>query len=194
MLFAPLLAVEVTDDSSDADGFRVLELRPTVCQVVISIEELVAKRKREHMGLVGMVAAELEREAEREGASRAVIARRAALGAHKEEAEGRDAEHFTKNKNFIRSTQVVLDIMSGLTPAVKEWQHAFRKLRRQLLLVAGLLLAIFAVAYLSYPFEAVFDDDGPVTCAEEYVGAPPPLLLLQTRARGQRRGSPVSVR
>ena len=45
MLFAPFLGLEVTGDTRDDEGFRVLEMRPTVCQNVLSLHQLLAKRK-----------------------------------------------------------------------------------------------------------------------------------------------------
>ena len=208
MLFAPLLAIEVLDDTMDVEGFRVLELRPTVCQRVISIEELVAQRKNEHVGLVQTVEGELEREAERMGeefgarqarheddgshgihsrsdsdhaganlrqsvsrlvrsgsssakdavslvrggsSARSVDNRREALEQHAVRARKEPAEHFTDNRNFIRETRAVLDILIGLTPAAKQQRHFFVWLWRLAAPAMLLLAALMLLGWMTAP-------------------------------------------
>ena len=44
----------------DLNGYRVLEMRPTVCQKVLNIDELVQRRRTEHLSLVRMVQDEMK--------------------------------------------------------------------------------------------------------------------------------------
>ena len=43
--FAPLLGLEVLSDRFDKHDFRVMRMRPTVCQRVLDIEQLSSQRK-----------------------------------------------------------------------------------------------------------------------------------------------------
>ena len=82
--------------------------------------------------------------------ARSVDNRREALEQHAARARKEPAEHFTDNRNFIRETRAVLDILIGLTPAAKQQRHFFVWLWRlaapAMLLLAALMLLMWMTA------------------------------------------------
>ena len=125
VLCAPLLALEVVNDRMDLDGFRLLEMRPTVCQKVLDIEELIQRRRTDHLSLVRLVQEELLAktkisdadpfpfESQFESTPDELLQ---ALDQHKKYINGLKMRALNSNAEFVRSTNVVFDIMNGWSP------------------------------------------------------------------------------
>ncbi len=102
ILFAPLTGLEVVSEPVVEEGVVVVELRLSCNLHDLTLQEVISKMQRSHLGLVDLMSDELR-------IANAPPAAREALGALRASAALRDSAWFNTAENFQRVTALVLD-------------------------------------------------------------------------------------